>query len=133
MFMKKKIVSTVAGAILLSSLTTVLPENPVTTSHVQNKADAKSKALSTINLSKSETKQMSKKMTQISGSKGATIIESIVGATGAGIPAALASSLARSSVDKEIVHKAAHQNKRIQIKVYPGDTPNLKKFKYKII
>ncbi len=131
--MKKKIIGSIAGAVLISSCAVFLPESNTEVPHFHKEAQAKKKALMKKTLTKKETRDMSKRMRQVSGSKGATIIESIIGVTGIGTPAALASALARSSQDKEIFHKARYQNKRVQIIVYPGPTPNLYEYKYKIV
>ncbi|MDT3947671.1 hypothetical protein [Staphylococcus haemolyticus] len=132
--MKKKIIGSIAGALLISSSATFLPQSQQQhIPHFQKEAQAKKKAITTRTLTKKETKEMSQRMRQISGSKGATILETIIGLTGIGTPAALASSLARSSQDKEIFHKARYQNKRVKIYVYQGPTPNLYEYKYKIV
>lgn len=133
--MKKKIVGTIAGAVLLSSAVSTLPANPINQlTHSHNEAQAKGKVYAKQKLSPSETKQLAKRMKAISGSKGATIVEGIVGVVGGygGAAAAIASSLARSSQDKAVVQKAAAQGKGVTVTISQGPTPNLDKVTYSI-
>lgn len=133
--MKKKIVSTIAGAVVLSSVAISLPETPVTPFSENHEAKAEGKVLSKHTLSAAQVKSAAKSMkaNNQSGKEWGVAFSSIFGKYGIAIagPVIAGSNSQKGTIS--IFEQAASQNKKVQVIVKSGPTPNLNKVSYKIV
>lgn len=135
MNMKKKLVGTLASLVVVTSIGVTLPESPITTSH-QNVAQAKEgKVLAKYTLSKKRVKSAAKSMSKNKGNvdKWSTVASGLFGKWGVPIGAASLASAQAQQKTISTFKKAAKQNKRVQVLIKQGPTPNLKKVSYKIV
>ncbi|HAR5874408.1 hypothetical protein HMPREF3265_00040 [Staphylococcus sp. HMSC62B09] len=134
--MKKKLISTVTGVMLLSSLSIALPQTPLNPIEHKNVAKAEGKVIAKQTISKKSVKQMAKEMPKRQknykewGATAATLFGKYGG------PPVAAAVLASANAQNDTINtfkKAAKQNKRVQVIIKTGPTPNLQKISYKII
>lgn len=134
--MKKKIISAISGAVLLSSVAVAIPEapaNPVSSSNHEAKAEGK--VLSKHTLSKKTVKSSAKSMKANANSaeKWAGVASALFKKYQIPVNAATLAGTAGQQEAINTFNKAAKQNKRVQVIVKSGPTPNLSKVSYKIV
>ncbi|MFI9580046.1 hypothetical protein [Staphylococcus capitis] len=136
--MKKKIVGTITGAVLLSSLAATLPENPVSSLNPSLKHEAKAKEGKVIakrTISKKDVKQIastSKKRAKNIKTWGPWMA-SVLGKWGIPVSGATLASTQAAERNLKAFQTAAKQNKRVQVIVKSGPTPNLNSVSYKVV
>ncbi|MEJ7220786.1 hypothetical protein [Staphylococcus gallinarum] len=135
MNMKKKFIGSLASLVVVASIGVALPENTITTSH-ENVAQAKEgKVIAKYTLSKKKVKSAAKSMSKNKGNvdKWSGVVSGLFGKWGVPVAAA---SLASAQAQQKTINtfkKAAKQNKRVQVQIKQGPTPNLDKVGYKIV
>ncbi|MFU0763206.1 hypothetical protein [Staphylococcus pasteuri] len=131
--MKKKLATILAGTVLISPIALMAPDNVNPTPI--HKADAKSKVLSKHTLSKSQVKSIAKSSQKNKNnvSKWGSVLSGLFGQYGVPVGASVLASSEAQQRTINVFKKAAKQNKRVQVIVKSGPTPNLNKVSYKIV
>ncbi|MCD8898669.1 hypothetical protein [Mammaliicoccus sciuri] len=131
--MKKQILATLTGAMLLVPFTSNYSLNTTQKEISTNQADAK--VIASHTYSKKQTKAIAKQSKKgVSNAKEwGTVMSGVFGRYGVPVAAGV---LASANGQKNLINtfnKAAKQNKRVKMTISTGPTPNLNKVSYKIV
>ena len=133
--MKKKLATIIASTIILSPLAFNLPNDINPFSQNNHTAHAEGKVLSKYTLSKGEVKSMASSMPKKykNINKWAGIVSELFGKYSIPVEASILASNHAQKKTVDTFTSAAKQNKRIQVIIKSGPTPNLNTVEYKIV
>lgn len=138
LFMKKKIVGTITGAVLLSSIATALPESPISQLNPSSNHEAQAKegkVLSKHTISKKGVKEIASESKKRAGNikTWGPWMSGVLGKWGIPVSGAILASTQAQERNLKAFQTAAKQNKRVQVIVKSGPTPNLNSVSYKVV
>ncbi len=131
--MKKQIIATLTGAMLLVPFTSSYSLNTTHNEISKNQADAK--VITSHTYTKAQTKAIAKqsKKSVSTAKEWGTLMSGVFGKYGVPVGAGVLASANGQQKLINTFNKAAKQNKRVKMTISTGPTPNLNKVSYKIV